>query len=164
MFTRKGIGFLIMLVSIITLSACIPNDPIDYVVWISDFADEYEGIPSSTTEDIELETSLISGEIVVTLTWQSSHPEYLTNTGGVTRPPASVGDVLIDMTATFSYQEYTAVRTYTILVIALDEVTYGVTFMSNDTTIGTVNVTEGGLISEPTEPIGSQFFQFWWLV
>lgn len=160
MFKRKGISFLIMLVSIITLTACIQKEPLDYLEWISDLADDYEGIPSSTTEDIELETTLISGDNVVTLTWESSHPEYLTNTGMVTRPPASVGDVRVYMTATFTYDEYDAVRTYSIVVIALDEVTYGVTFMSNDTTIGTVNVTEGGLISEPTEPIGSQFFSF----
>ncbi len=160
MFKRKGISFLIMLVSIITLTACIQKEPLDYLEWISDLADDYEGIPSSTTEDIELETTLISGDNVVTLTWESSHPEYLTNTGIVTRPPASVGDVRVYMTATFTYDEYDAVRTYSIVVIALDEVIYGVTFVSNGTNLGTINVTEGGLISEPSEPTGSAFFSF----
>lgn len=160
MFKLKGISLLIMLASIITLTACIPNNSIDYEIWIAGIADEYENIPNSTTEDIELETYLISDDREITLTWESSHPEYLTNTGIVTRPSASVGDVLVYMTVTFFYQGYTATKTNSILVIALDEVFYGVTFISNGATIGTVNVTEGGLVPEPTEPIGSQFFTF----
>ena len=37
-----------------------------------------------------------------TLTWESSHPEYLSNTGVVTRPDYSVGNVEVTLTATIA--------------------------------------------------------------
>ena len=159
MFKRKSMSIMILLLSLLVLVGCVPSAGKTDADYVKEAIEAIE-LPESTTAALALETSISSNAVIVVVSWSSSHPQYISNTGVIQRPTHTVGDVDVTLTATFTRNEVTEVRTFVVTVLALDPVEFGVTFVSNGTTVGTVNVLEGGKVSQPTNPTGSAFFTF----
>lgn len=68
-----------------------------------------EAVPSTTKDDLDLPTSLLGA----TITWTSSEPDAISETGAVTR---SDENVKVELTAEISYNGETVTETYEVTV------------------------------------------------
>ena len=57
------------------------------------------------------------GKHGVAISWQSSDPSVISDTGAVTRPPADGSDVEVELTATLTYQGITLQKTFAVQVL-----------------------------------------------
>jgi GH43 family beta-xylosidase len=90
-------------------------------------ANSYNPAVDVVTEDIRLLPAVGN----VTLTWQSSNAQVLSDTGTVARPAAE--DVTVTLTATFAAGGLTEVRTYDVKVLAADAGRIGTYIQSGNT-------------------------------
>lgn len=145
----KKVSFTILLLILsFTLLAC-DKTPLDYDSWIDQ---DLFTFSNEVTSDILLPTVVeVEGE-TFGVSWTSNQPSVLSNTGVVTRPTTSMGDVSVILTAVVSNKNYTETLTYTVIVKALVQATYTVTFKNADgSTFHTAEVESGSKVSKPAE-------------
>jgi uncharacterized repeat protein (TIGR02543 family) len=132
---------------------------------ILDQATNQVQVPGETSTSLTLPANIEIEGLIVTIAWSTSNAMYLTSSGVVTRPSFSVGNQTVILTATFSYEELTTQENYTVVILALPAVTYVVSFESNGgSAVTSQNVTEGQLVTKPTDPVRSGFtFEGWYL-
>ncbi len=73
---------------------------------------------SRITSDINLPTAGRNG---TTITWVSSNPSVVSNTGTVTRPEPGEGNAIVNLTATITLNESSATRTFEVSVVEMPE-------------------------------------------
>ena len=73
---------------------------------------------SRITSDINLPTSGRNG---TTITWSSSNPSVVSNTGAVTRPEPGSGNAIVTLTATIQLNEASATRAFEVNVVEMPE-------------------------------------------
>ena len=95
-------------------------------------------IPEEATSDLTLPTQIGGASI----SWISSVPEIISNTGTVVRPPAS--DVVVTLTANFEDAFMSETKTYTVVVMS----------QGLQTSVNTVNVILSGRNAAPGQKIG----------
>lgn len=75
---------------------------------------------SNVMSDLSLPTTAANG---VTISWTSSTPAYLDNTGKVTRPSYSQGNVNVTIEATITSGTVTSKKQFNVIVVKLDQTT-----------------------------------------
>ncbi|MCL2399363.1 MAG: stalk domain-containing protein [Defluviitaleaceae bacterium] len=147
--------------TIVPIVPDIPNlPPLVIVAAAKDAANDLIGfIPgdnaSSVTGNVTLPDTFERLEVMLNVTWTSSHPDIACPiTGTVTRPDSSVGDVQVTLIATFAHPtnpNVTLSREFVITVLALlgEDIEHTVTFVlrggniNGNTADITVDVLEG---------------------
>src|SRR5690606_8277225 len=138
------------LMMVFFLVACTPEGTIDYEAVFLAAQAEVELAPT-VNDDFILPTSVEVEGMTVTITWVSSHPNVISITGLVTRPDNETGDVTVTLTATFKLDEEEHEHDFMVVVEALEEVTYTVSFYDGDELLETKVVDEGSKVTPLTE-------------
>ncbi|MBU1142058.1 MAG: InlB B-repeat-containing protein [Firmicutes bacterium] len=134
------------------LVACSPGDELDVDALLLEAEQQVE-LAGTVTSNITLPTTVVVEELTINVTWSSSNTAVISNTGVVTRPSASTGNVSVTLTATFTYLEEEKVGTFVVVVEALPAVAATVTFNSNEgSSVTAISTTQGSLITAPTPP------------
>lgn len=157
----KKISFSILLLIFSFLLLACENPPKDYDSLINQ---DLFTLSNEVTANIVLPTSIdVEGETFGVI-WTSNQPSVLSNVGVVNRPTAATGDVSVTLTAVVSNKNYSETLTYTVIVKALPQVTYTVTFNSNGgSSVEPMNVNAGAKLTEPTNPTkGNDLFVGWY--
>ena len=119
----------------------------------------------AVTQNVSLiTTGVIYGSII---TWTSSNPEIISDSGAVTRPDFANGDVTVTITATVYNNGVSATKDFTLVVLKLPQITYTVTFDKNggDTEASPAikEVISGGNVGMlPTAPTRSGYTFIGW--
>lgn len=147
--------------------ACSPGAEFEFTQAIYATIDEQIALPSETTTNLTLKDSLVISELDFNVTWSSNNTAVISNSGIVTRPTFETGNVSVIMTATITMvdnEETTVDRPYTVVVIALPQVTFTVTFNSNGgSAVANVTAGQGTTISAPTAPTRAGYtFDGWY--
>jgi len=100
------------------------------------------GDSTELTSSIQLPTTAPMGS---TITWSSSHPDIISNTGEVTRP--TIGDVEVTLTATLENEILSDSKSFQFIVWEADAVAYGIE-IDADQPLYEVNPTLFGLFYE----------------
>lgn len=158
--TRHLLG-LVSLLFVFFLAACTESISSEEYI---ELATEQLELPSQTSQSLILPGSITILEEEILISWSTSDAQYITTSGVVNRPTFSDGNQSVILTATLIHGEFSATKTYTILVLALPAQTYVVTFESNGgTSVSSQNVTEGQLATEPTVPTRTGYtFHGWY--
>jgi|GEM_PF-3003177 len=165
---RTKIALLLMSVlTMLFIVACSPGAEFEFTQAIYATIDEQIALPSETTTNLTLEDSLVISELDFNVTWSSNNTAVISNSGIVTRPTFETGNVSVIMTATITMvdnEETTVDRPYTVVVIALPQVTFTVTFNSNGgSAVANVTAGQGTTISAPTAPTRAGYtFDGWY--
>jgi uncharacterized repeat protein (TIGR02543 family) len=134
------------------LAACNPGEELDIDALLVE-AQEQVTLAGTVSSDITLPTTVVVDELTVAVSWSSSNTAVISNTGVVTRPSAATGNVSVTLTATFSYEGEEKVGTFVVIVEALAQVTFTITFNSNDgSAVASITANQGSTITAPTPP------------
>ncbi len=116
-FTKSLLSLVVALLAVFTLVACGEDEQALVDAAIDSVAITYAtgDSESMVTQNLTFVTSV--GE--VTVTWESSNPAVVSNTGVVTRPATDTG---VSLTATLTYGEYSRTRQYYVTVKAAEVV------------------------------------------
>ena len=116
-FTKSLLSIVVMLLAVFTLVACGEDEKALVDAAIDSVAITYAtgDSESMVTQNLTLITSV--GEVAVT--WASSNPAVISNSGVVTRPSADTG---VGLTATLTYGDYSRTRQYYVTVKAAEVV------------------------------------------
>lgn len=116
---KKFFALALVLLGVFSLAACNGAEEVD-----EDQAAVDEAVGSLLLGGLDRVTSDInfptSGRNNTTITWESSHPEFIANTGAVTRPAEGEDNVVVTLTATVSLNDASATREFEAFVVALE--------------------------------------------
>ena len=131
-----------------------PTEGTDYQKVLIEAADTLS-LVEETTASLDLVSTMTYEGLEINLSWTSNNSDVINNTGLVTRPTFTQGDVLVRLTALFEYDTYKFSKVFDVKVIKLDqEIYYLVTFNSNGgNTINAIQVKENTVVTKPSNPI-----------
>jgi uncharacterized repeat protein (TIGR02543 family) len=131
-----------------------PTEGTDYQKVLIEAADTLS-LVEETTASLDLVSTMTYEGLEINLSWTSNNSDVINNTGLVTRPTFTQGDVLVRLTAIFEYDTYKFSKVFDVKVIKLDqEIYYLVTFNSNGgNTINAIQVKENTVVTKPSNPI-----------
>lgn len=113
-------------------------------------------LQDSVTSNLNL---AVAGELYVsTVTWKSSNPKVITDSGIVSRPPYSGEDANVTVTATVYRNGVSAAKDFSIKVLKLAQSAHTVTFKDWDgTVLKTQAVDDGGEATAPNDPVRTDY-------
>jgi large repetitive protein len=154
--------WVISLLFVLFIAACTEDADIDAIL---ELATSQVEIPDEVSASFTLPDSIEIEGFTIDIEWSSSNATYLSASGVVTRPGFSVGNQTVTLTATLSFGEFSTEETFSVTVLALPASTFVVSFESNGgSTVASINVTEGNLVTEPTDPTRAGFtFEGWYV-
>ena len=131
-----------------------PTEGTDYQKVLIEAADTLSLVEESTAS-LDLVSTMTYEGLEINLSWTSNNSDVINNTGLVTRPTFTQGDVLVRLTALFEYDTYKFSKVFDVKVIKLDqEIYYLVTFNSNGgNPINAIQVKENTVVTKPSNPI-----------
>ena len=131
-----------------------PTEGTDYQKVLIEAADTLS-LVEETTASLDLVSTMTYDGLEINLSWTSNNSDVINNSGLVTRPTFTQGDVLVRLTALFEYDTYKFSKVFDVKVIKLDqEIYYLVTFNSNGgNTINAIQVKENTVVTKPSNPI-----------
>ena len=149
---NKLLSLLMSVLIMFFLAACNPGEELDIDALLVE-AQEQVTLAGTVSSNITLPTTVVVDELTVAVSWSSSNTAVISNTGVVTRPSAATGNVSVTLTATFSYEGEEKVGTFVVIVEALAQVTFTITFNSNDgSAVASITANQGSTITAPTPP------------
>jgi micrococcal nuclease len=114
----KKLSLTLLLVFVLTLSACDNTPPIDELTdteIVYQIKDELSFDSSDITENVIIPTTVNED---VSLEWTSSRPAVLSAEGLVIRPEAATGDLAVSLTVVITLNEAVATKTFEFTVLA----------------------------------------------
>ena len=131
-----------------------PTEGTDYQKVLIEAADTLS-LVEETTASLDLVSTMTYDGLEINLSWTSNNSDVIDNTGLVTRPTFTQGDVIVRLTALFEYDTYKFSKVFDVKVIKLDqEIYYLVTFNSNGgNPINAIQVKENTVVTKPSNPI-----------
>ena len=149
---NKLLSLLMSVLIMFFLAACNPGEELDIDALLVEAQEQVE-LAGTVSSNLVLPTTVVVDELTIAVSWSSSNTAVISNTGVVTRPSAATGNVSVTLTATFTYEGEEKIGTFIVIVEALPQVTFAVTFNSNEgTTVSSIQANQGATITAPSTP------------
>lgn len=117
---KKLSSYLLILFLTVVLFACTTGENLE--AFLNEAAIQLE-LDDSAQSNIELPLVLIYESKNIALSWSSSHPDVISETGLITRPSFETGDILVTLTVRLSLDGQFIEKTYDVLVIKMPKTT-----------------------------------------